>query len=66
MCQAEGRLEPAAVVDHVEPHKGDEALMWDQGNWQSLCSRHHDSDKQRLEKSGRKIVQIGVDGWPVI
>lgn len=52
MCEQEGRAEAAVVVDHIIPHKGDQQLFWDKGNWQSLCKRHHDSDKQRMEKSG--------------
>ena len=31
----------AKVVDHITPHKGDERLFWDTGNWQSLCSSCH-------------------------
>ena len=65
MCQADGRVEPATVVDHIKPHRGDSAMFWDRSNWQSLCKRHHDSDKQMLEKSGRKQVRVGLDGWPV-
>lgn len=52
MCQAEGRITQATVVDHIAPHKGSELLFWDSGNWQSLCKEHHDRDKQRFEKSG--------------
>lgn len=42
-CQAEGRVEPATVLDHIKPHKGDQALFWDSGNWQALCKPCHDS-----------------------
>jgi 5-methylcytosine-specific restriction protein A len=38
-CHDEGRHTPAAQVDHVIPHRGDQALFWDrEGNWQSLCA----------------------------
>ena len=37
------------VVDHVIPHRGDQALFWDQGNWQTLCATHHSGWKQRME-----------------
>src|SRR5689334_15702372 len=48
MCQKEGRVTPATVVDHIVPHKGDTALFWDtENNWQPLCKPHHDRDKQR-------------------
>ncbi|WP_225783343.1 HNH endonuclease [Xenophilus sp. Marseille-Q4582] len=63
MCSAERRVTIATVVDHIVPHKGDEVLMWDQTNWQPLCKRHHDSDKQAEEK-GRKRRVVGPDGWP--
>jgi 5-methylcytosine-specific restriction endonuclease McrA len=42
---------PASVVDHIEPHKGDKAKFWNSQNWQSLCSHHHNSTKQSLERS---------------
>jgi 5-methylcytosine-specific restriction protein A len=29
--------EPATVVDHRKPHRGDKELFWDTNNWQSLC-----------------------------
>ena len=41
-CQAEGRITPATVVDHVLPHRGDKRLFWDRANWQPLCREHHD------------------------
>lgn len=40
------------VVDHVRPHRGDQTLFWDTSNWQTLCSRHHNRDKQRQEARG--------------
>ena len=42
MCQQMGRIEPATVVDHIVPHRGDQKLFWDQNNWQSLCKSCHD------------------------
>ena len=42
MCEREGRLTPATVVDHVIPHRGDKRLFWDESNWQPLCKPHHD------------------------
>lgn len=42
-CEAAGRLVAATVVDHITPHKGDQALFWDSdNNWQALCKRCHD------------------------
>lgn len=48
-CQREGLVTVATVVDHIRPHRGDMALFWDPTNWQSLCSTHHSSQKQREE-----------------
>lgn len=31
----------ASVVDHITPHRGNDALFWDQSNWQSLCQKCH-------------------------
>ena len=50
MCQVEGRVTVATVVDHIEPHRGDQSLFWRRSNWQSLCSTHHSKDKQRDER----------------
>ncbi len=52
-CQREGVVRPATVVDHIEPHRGDQRRFWDRRNWQPLCKRHHDRDKQREERSER-------------
>lgn len=37
------------VADHVTPHRGQEAMFWDEGNLQALCKRCHDSYKAKLE-----------------
>ncbi|WP_101048687.1 HNH endonuclease [Macromonas nakdongensis] len=64
MHQDLGRIVPATVVDHIEPHRGDMGKFWDRSNWQSLCKRCHDGAKQRLEKSG--VLQgCRLDGIPV-
>ena len=36
LCEREGKLTPANVVDHIKPHKGNKELFWDESNWQSL------------------------------
>ncbi|CAH1653514.1 5-methylcytosine-specific restriction protein A [Hyphomicrobiales bacterium] len=42
VCESEGVIAPATVVDHRVPHRGDQALFWDVTNWQPLCKAHHD------------------------
>lgn len=39
------------VCDHIKPHRGNEALFWDEGNLQTLCKACHDKDKQREEQA---------------
>ncbi len=36
-------------MDHVVPHKGDQALFWDANNRQPACDWHHSVVKQQLE-----------------
>ncbi|KPA99968.1 HNH endonuclease signature motif containing protein [Ahrensia marina] len=45
--------EPATVVDHIIPHKGNQKLFKDRSNWQPLCTNCHSSAKQKAE---RKLV----------
>lgn len=65
MCKQQGGIKAADVVDHIIPHKGDQALFWDSGNWQSLCKEHHDGDKKLIESGKTPRPTIGADGWPV-
>lgn len=41
MCEREGDIKVATVVDHIIPHKGDQELFWDLNNHQPLCEFHH-------------------------
>lgn len=64
MCQAQNITTLATVADHVKPHKGDINIFYDSDNLQSLCKLHHDSSKQRQERTG---VEVGADlnGYPL-
>ena len=64
MCEREGRIVTATVVDHVIPHRGDEVLFWDSANWQALCEAHHNGEKATIEARGFSD-RIGADGWPI-
>lgn len=44
---------PATTVDHIIAHRGDPALFWNRRNWQPLCTRCHNSTKQRMERRPR-------------
>ncbi|MFC3058810.1 HNH endonuclease signature motif containing protein [Paenirhodobacter populi] len=41
----------AEHVDHIKPHRGDQALFWDWRNLQALCAHCHNSVKQRQERA---------------
>lgn len=70
-CEANGYVQPAEVVDHVVPHKGDRDLFWDSDNWQPLCAWCHNAVKQPIEAAfiaGRVAVSLlrldrEVPGW---
>jgi 5-methylcytosine-specific restriction enzyme A len=65
-CEQLGRHQLAEVVDHVQPHRGDPGLFWDQANWQTLCKVCH--DKKTLLEQGKQCKpkrKIGVDGYPI-
>lgn len=64
MCSEEGIVTEATIADHDPPHKGNADLFWT-GRLKSLCKRHHDSDKQKMEKGGKRKPKTGLDGWPV-
>lgn len=59
-----GQYVPATLVDHIDPHRGDQAKFWDRKNWQSLCKDCHDGAKQKLEKTG-VLVGCNLAGIPV-
>jgi 5-methylcytosine-specific restriction endonuclease McrA len=64
MCQANGHVMAATVVDHITPHKGNIILFWDQSNWQSLCKPCHDGHKQSIEKGGAGRSGCDAAGMP--
>lgn len=51
-CQKDGVVTEATVVDHVVPHRGNDALFWNTKNHQALCKLCHDKVKQKEEQTG--------------
>ena len=49
-CLRQGRTTAGAEVDHITPHKGDQALFWSKANLQTLCKPCH-SRKTATEDS---------------
>jgi 5-methylcytosine-specific restriction protein A len=46
-CEAQGVIVKAAETDHIEPHRGDTTLFWDETNWQPLCASCHSAKTWR-------------------
>lgn len=42
-----GVVKLATDVDHIQPHRGNQALFWDSANWQSLCHACHSAKTAR-------------------
>jgi 5-methylcytosine-specific restriction protein A len=40
-CARHDVIHPASVVDHIDPHGGDETVFWDRARWQALCASCH-------------------------
>ena len=58
MCkELDRRAVPATVVDHITPHRGDQAIFWDRNNWRSLCKHHHDSESQKKDNALAKAIE---------
>jgi 5-methylcytosine-specific restriction enzyme A len=50
LCVGKHPAPNSPVCDHIRPHRGDEALFWDERNLQTLCKADHDSAKQAEER----------------
>lgn len=64
LCKKTGRTTRATIVDHVEPHKGNMELFWDESNWQPLCKQCHDSIAQVKDDTGF-YHGVDIDGNPL-
>lgn len=63
-CQRIGRTVPADTVDHIVPHHGDDALLWDPLNLESLCTSCHQSAAHLKDLHGY-APGAGLDGEPL-
>jgi 5-methylcytosine-specific restriction enzyme A len=64
MCVDQGRRVTASHVDHIKPHRGDQAIFWDESNWQGLCQGHHNRSKQQVEVHGYSS-ELDANGLPI-
>src|SRR5690606_3413892 len=40
-CERHDLIRPASVVDHIDPHGGNETVFWDRSRWQALWASCH-------------------------
>ena len=62
-CADLGLIVNATIVDHIKPHKGNESLMFDENNLQSLCKVCHDKVKATIERKGY-LIGSDINGMP--
>jgi 5-methylcytosine-specific restriction enzyme A len=63
LCSVPGCGQPATVVDHVTPHRGSNALFFDQANLRSMCKRCHDRKTVQFDGGfGNRTVLREDDG----
>ena len=44
---------PSTLIDHIQPHKGNQRLFWNKANWQPLCTPCHNGWKQSTERKAQ-------------
>jgi 5-methylcytosine-specific restriction endonuclease McrA len=59
ICLKAGKIEPATVCDHIEPHKGNMDKFWS-GPFQSLSEHCHNSVKKLLENGRTGCSESGI------
>ena len=48
-CEATGRVTAADTVDHIIPHRGDQARFWDRTNCRACCRSCHSRKTVRYD-----------------
>jgi 5-methylcytosine-specific restriction protein A len=49
--------QPATIVHHSTPHRGDMKLFWDRSLWLPVCQPCHDGPLQSIERRAPKTEQ---------
>lgn len=52
------RVTAATLVDHLIPHKGDQAIFWNRREWVSSCGPCHDGPKQAIERRPADLARL--------
>ena len=59
------RTTAATLVDHLIPHRGDQAVFWTRRDWISSCAPCHAGPKQAAERSAHALQHLAnaVRAW---
>lgn len=52
------RVTAARLVDHLIPHKGDQAIFWNKRDWVSSCTPCHAGPKQAAEQRPPDLARL--------
>lgn len=52
------RITAASLVDHLIPHRGDQAVFWNKADWISSCKPCHDGPKQAAERDPARLAAL--------
>jgi 5-methylcytosine-specific restriction endonuclease McrA len=63
ICLDAGRVTPATVADHIDPHKGN-FTAFSLGELRSLCANCHDRLKTRPMPRARRSTRMGTPSDP--
>ena len=64
MCDQQGRVTAATIVDHIKEHKGNRELFFDRENLQPLCATCHSGRKRMQDRHGYSAA-CDQDGLPL-
>ena len=59
ICEQQGIVEQAEMVDHIIPHHGDPNLFWDPNNHQPLSLACHNRKTATQDGGYGKVLRVG-------
>src|SRR5690606_1959559 len=57
-CARHDLIRPASIVDHIDPHGGDETVFWDRARWQALCASCHGRKTAAKDRSEEHTSEL--------
>jgi 5-methylcytosine-specific restriction endonuclease McrA len=63
-CEREGVVTASQVTDHVIPHRADQGLFWDRGNWAASCRACNTRKAATAERSFKDLAAFVAAAFP--